>query len=808
MKTEWTFTLYRWMQNAPDYARLYDGANFVIENIDEFITRNFEPFFTWNEDTAFNRVPALEMSLKAPIERTANAGLKISNATDYGGVAYCRGEYTEVDDDGTSFRFRTYYFFVTNIVSLGANTQRIELHMDTLNSFTPGVDGGISFDEETLVVREHRDRFVPHETTPGTWDGKTFRHIDDSDEGFSTPLFPFERERLDEPEAYLNQKCYLVYRASNELSPDDLENPLNVYLAYENGIPGTPSKAASSTSVTMGGASVTEALTYFFPRWANPSLTKITFTCWNDGSEEQVEVALDPSVYATCDGIAVSAGGYGGGEDNYSIDYVIISSYPISILKTQRQAHILVPESVAHPHAYRFALDNCNYYLGGYSGFVTDQNFPSWLGNKRWPDDYILGNGSGGVLFASIAQVNRYDSRNVKIIALPYSPVKWIDKGGYYDPPSGYNFDAANGLLSPGNLDGPFKREIVSAFHLEEATYSKYPTSPSATLALIPRDDSLESKRFNSSFYSLKFVYDAFSLPLMLERCTFFSGSVPADGAYLPIYYRQSANISSKLAFSLVSEPSDFEGTLATFSSSRLGISYEAPFDWSVSFVCARNNELPIFTSDYLNYIRMGYNYDVKAKDLAWTSGWISTATGIVGSGVKPVAQFATGDPVRGAVSSAQTLMGSIDSVAQTIIGGIERDNALEKTLHTKAMGSVGVSGSDDLDLFEWTTGNKLWVVRSRPSKKTLQYVLDFFHYFGYATNEKKAPKVHTRANFNFLQCEARFKEEQALGTDIARDLRERYARGVTYLWMNSEAWDFEGKYANYEVWALTGIIK
>lgn len=805
-----SLTLYRWKKNAPDYARLVPEANFVIDNIDDFISRNFDWAYGWAESQAFPRFPELETEIKLNVEPSPNAGL-INATGNMPGYSYLVVEYNEAyqptPEAVESNSSRVYYYFVTRVSRLSPNSVSLTIRMDTLNTFKPGLSGGISFEKETLVAREHRDRFVPAETTPGTWDGRTYRKIDDTDEGFSAPLFSFERKKLDESEAYLKQKCYLVYRASDELTPDNLENPLKCYLAYENGIPGTPSKTPSSTSVTMGGANVTEARTYFVPRWANPSLTRITFSCYNDGDEEKVSVDIDTAMYASCDGISISAGGYGAGGDYYSIDYVIITSYPVSILKTQRQQHILVAQSVPQPQPYAFEMDNCNYYLGAYTGFVTDEGFPSWLGSKRWPDDYRLGNGSGGVLFASMAQVNRYDSRNVKIVALPYSPVKWVDQGGYYDPPAGYDFDAANGLLSPGNLDGPFKREVVSDFEVSEAVSSEYPTTASAGNALLPRNDDFESKRYNSSFYALKFVYDSFSLPLMLEKCSFAISSAGVAVADLSIWYLQSSSISSKLAFSLVSEPSSFEGQLVATSNQHLGIAYYAPFDWPVSMVCARNNELPIFTSGYLDYIRYGYNYDLKEKNLAWASGWLSTGTGLAASAARTAIAGKWGTLPGAIAKGSGSIFGAIDSIGQTIIDGIQRDNALQKTLQAKSAGSVGVSGSDDLDLFEWTTGNKLWAIRSQPTAMTLKYILDYFHYFGYATNARKVPEIHTRANFNYLKCEPRFKEEQALGTDIAADLRERYIAGVTYLWENSGSWDFEGERANLELWAVTGII-
>ena len=58
-----SLTLYRWKKNAPDYARLIPEANFVIDNIDDFISRNFDWAYGWAESQAFPRFPELETEI-------------------------------------------------------------------------------------------------------------------------------------------------------------------------------------------------------------------------------------------------------------------------------------------------------------------------------------------------------------------------------------------------------------------------------------------------------------------------------------------------------------------------------------------------------------------------------------------------------------------------------------------------------------------------------------------------------------------------------------------------------------------------
>ena len=69
------------------------------------------------------------------------------------------------------------------------------------------------------------------------------------------------------------------------------------------------------------------------------------------------------------------------------------------------------------------------------------------------------------------------------------------------------------------------------------------------------------------------------------------------------VYFKPTNTINSKFAFHF-----DF-GSIAEFGTFKQTIDYE---DY---LLVNRNNEETIFSNDYLNYIRTGYNYDKKVRE-------------------------------------------------------------------------------------------------------------------------------------------------------------------------------------------------
>ena len=167
-------------------------------------------------------------------------------------------------------------------------------------------------------------------------------------------------------------------------------------------------------------------------------------------------------------------------------------------------------------------------------------------------------------------------------------------------------------------------------------------TNPSAL-----RDDKLETKRYNSSFHIEKLAYDSFSVAMPLERLTVNPNASEEDEAtHAKITFYPSADFGSNRLFK-VDPPEVYTWKHIT--------------DYEQYRFCSRNNELPIFSSNYITYRRTGYNYDKKRNTL----GLWSQALGLVGSALGGVG---------GTISSAITNAAINKSPFNYLTGNPDKD--------------------------------------------------------------------------------------------------------------------------------------
>ena len=140
-------------------------------------------------------------------------------------------------------------------------------------------------------------------------------------------------------------------------------------------------------------------------------------------------------------------------------------------------------------------------------------------------------------------------------------------------------------------------------------------TNPSAL-----RNDRLETKRYNSSFHIEKLAYDSFSVAMPLERLTVNPNAAEEDeSTHATITFYPSADFGSNRLFK-VDPPEVYTWKHIT--------------DYEQYRFCSRNNELPIFSSNYITYRRTGYNYDKKINSLnvaGQVLGVVSSALGGIG---------------------------------------------------------------------------------------------------------------------------------------------------------------------------------
>ncbi len=381
---------------------------------------------------------------------------------------------------------------------------------------------------------------------------------------------------------------------------------------------------------------------------------------------------------------------------------------------------------------------------------------------------FDMSTGATSVEVYDISTLDRTAADLAKVIALPYRPCD--------DNFNGWAYDSVMHMLLLKNLDMQLESAITSSYNpLEELKLSDFTPSLEDE-----RDDTYESKLFHSDYYQPKFVYDSFTFVFALERQ---NGYVSADN--FSIIFTATGTINSRFLFTFASYDVD-------------GYALE---DYSNILPVARNNELPIYNSDYINYIKMGFNYDVKTKQRQEAGQWIGTALSLVGS----IASFASSSVtgalgVAAGISLATATMGqlvnAVNSTAQA------EANQAQKLFQLRQQ-KESVMGSDDIDLMSKYTGNKAKWMLYQVSERMRSVLLDLFYYTGYIDGTNKVPNVTTRKWFNFLSCDLVINEDNNLTDDIINDIKAKYAMGVTFMHCNTinsvKTWDWNQEKENWE---------
>ena len=399
---------------------------------------------------------------------------------------------------------------------------------------------------------------------------------------------------------------------------------------------------------------------------------------------------------------------------------------------------------------------------------------------KSDPTETMLS--SGGYTLSSINDVNRTYTTLIKIIECPYEPFTLTASSDGYKIPSGFQVsntldlaDSPITLLKLDNLEKDFEAK------LNNYAISEYNcTLPAVDQRANTRKNPIyESKLYHSDFYSLIFNYDSFTKEEKVENL------IPSRGAspYFKIYYKQANTITSNLGFR-------FDLQDGNHKTNEIFDKY---------LIAKRNNEIPIYNSSYLNYIRTGYNYDLKAKANQAFQNTLNTGLSI-GAGI---ASMLAGTATGGASTALgiSLLTSSITSISNLAFNNINSNDSLERKLIEAKNTTNSVEASDDLNLLNWYSDNKLWISKYSISDQQKSNVFDILFKTGYACNEAGIPNTHTRYRFKFVQCYADFQTKaNPVWQAYIEDVKRRFEIGVTYFHTYD---DFDQIYENWEDWLL-----
>ena len=808
-------------------CKVYSDKNFLVESIEDYLSTlnviTISEFQFIRHD--------LDLEIKVDLSQVYQ---EFNTNYNY--------NYVSIKNSNSS---RTCYYFVINKTQRADNTIKLTLRMDVLNTFK--INDDYTIDDKTLVLREHKDRLQKFDIglvyKPTTiYEGIISTSIDYT-------ITTYEGRNAVRFEVFVGM---LVenYKKEYELIQNGL-NTYEIYVDYDY----------SNYKVYLYAIGTLQDMAYFnynfilkeympleekifrkidfYEEGINPTLYKVDSEIINQGLDvswnliyKNNQSAFDPSTeaeaidcyllpdnplrieYTGSPSASISA--YSFTDNTYNI---FQNSYNGEIIfvngtkqyKVYEESKTFNGQTTTYKYVVVFyrvgqALTLEYYelfksYLGVYNKkLLTSESINTGVQIINCPEElkyfeatsdiseWVPATTNASISFASdqeanLISISQYDKTEpslIKIIKLPYCPTsyEYNESTGIYKFNTNWIYTASTLKLYDLNVKFDY------TFNSEINPFEKLTSSVNDSIILGRlRNDDFETKIYNSEFYYNKFVYDSFGFVFRLEAINQTELLKAYDDAF-KIRFITTSTINSKFAF--------------IFPQYILKYSNE---DFDNVLTIARNNEVSIYNSQYLNYVRNGFNYDLKALERSKRLTGLNVATSVIGGATSAIIGVSTGSPLT-AISS---VVGASSSITSSIVNGIETIKAQEENMERRQRElmnqATSVSGSDDLDLMIAYSLNRAYINTYEVSARMKQCLLDLFYYCGYATNERKIPDITTRTYFNYLQADLEVEENYSsnIPENLMTRIKELFKGGITILHKVNNNWDFEQQLENFE---------
>ena len=681
-------------------------------------------------------------------------------------------DYAIIQADGGTGRVNNLPYFVEKIDRVSDQVVRVRLLFDELN-FMSAMGGPVGIANylsgRTRVTREHKDRFALSKT------GKSYLPIIDRfPEGISGNFHRTSKETLE-----IDGLDWTAFYFADGTDPD---SPIASYLVPSESMGQKVVKAAAKT---LGIADIPGGVSLYF---AMPEASDLYVTLWGlvpPSHEAEQLVGITLGEEGVIDGRAC----------------VVMGARIWTGRKSSGDAPFLT-----ETHLYKLWYDKNGIFVkeeqaGTGANYVTEIHAARcarvFSSSTAWPTSLpaILRLKPLTAFFqkdvyavdqlVAESSIERTSLGLKKAICLPYRPFDRVD---------GYLPDGAVVVAGKVLLANPTESTIEWTPSRSNRSFvlPKMDAKPTETADGRATSARLEPKVYSSEFRFAKIVYDSFSIVLKGEE-SYFNTNLSETG-------------NDKIVFKFFASPSmvsEFDLTLYSwpgYSAEEFILSPVWSEDYPLHLVINRNNETPVYTSAYLDYLRTGYNYDLKSQAVQLGMQGLGIAISAINAGVGIAATFATGGLAAPyAVSAATGFASSIATIGKTAAEN-ERGNA-QRLKELQAQGA-SVAGNSDFAVSRRYTKNRVSIESYAIEPRLIASARAFFYLKGYATDEIKAPNCHTRAHFDFVECDPVFKPE-ALSLFpkwmldlIADDLRQ----GVTVMHPWDGDYDIEQKSSNYEL--------
>lgn len=375
------------------------------------------------------------------------------------------------------------------------------------------------------------------------------------------------------------------------------------------------------------------------------------------------------------------------------------------------------------------------------------------------------------------------DPRLIKIIELPYAPFDYTETNGIFQIPNGWQVDSygALRLIDADTVD--FKSSVVSIDNLAPEPFVIADVVNEQGIQKKANPEEYETKLWNSSYYSLKYIYDGDYHAVKLEE--FEHLAVPDYS--LDVNFHSSTGMDNSIAF-------EFKST------EQLDTDFG---DW---LVCNRSTEIAYYTNEWLNYQRYGNAIDERNKGLSIAS----TVAGGIGSTAQTSASLAfaiSGAKIGSLTGLAGAGIGAgvglVTSVIATASSIYKANDQINSKIDQYTHQASSVSASNDLSVFKKYGKNKLLQVEYQPTKELRDSIGRYFHLYGYSCDEYGVPNWNTRIWSEYYVMEPDFWMSY-IEKDYEDDISTRMQSGFRLLHRvnlsdRSGVYDFESEYENFE---------
>lgn len=626
---------------------------------------------------------------------------------------------------------KTRYYFITDKKQVSENVIRLFVELDVVNSYSTSVTLP-SYFKQVQMKRRHKNRWYKQ-------NGQYFRIYDKVDEGLGD--IPKESINAYSIGEDIDCKLYAVTRGYDDLDTDTAHDkayllgplPLRNELYASAEIQTKVDKLAIVDTATSNGNYFGGHLFYV----KDGGIMAGTVTVSGVGTRSFMSSAIlvmassgnyYPYVYV----------GYMNGKVFYpTLEFKFDSGHVINIsLSSTRNVQDCYNLNMGRTSSLTIGT--------GYSIDDTIYGAEEFLFLKGYTSTEYSTTYQVSTTIPSVYSLNKVDSNIKNIEMLPISLI-----GDFV------RYVQGNILFTNNNISGSYAKDFTD---LGEINYLK----DIKTTSVIARDMNYESKMYGSYVMDRQLIYDTFALPLQFE--------------YLYANRRTTLRM-------YIDKPIDMTGSFC----------FGVPYNFSSTnyldnyMTCQRNNNITIYTSDYIDYIRNGYNYDQKQQSMNKIKTGIDLSLGAVSAGLG-LAKGASSGGV--GMLAATTGLGQVSSAINSAFALEQNTRALNQKRMSLMTASPTMSGSTSVEIFaDINDGNYVKYVRSEPNKYIMNKIYNMFYYNGYADNEyyDTLPSMQTRYFFDFVQA--------TIGYCTISDARERarvvqaYEEGITFEWKFNNTW-------------------